>query len=207
VSPDRALLIAALAFAGMLTGCSARGTGEFLVPAGRYDQAFVAARETLRDFRFTPERIDAQAGIITTRSKPTAGLATPWDAEQSTPGDEVGDWLHRRTRSVRIEFDPAAPGDAPAHVRVTLARVAGAAPRVSSKAVSLETYPVNPRDALRGIGAGQPSPLRRDTILEARLARAIERRLTRDPRPPAGDRAPPPPTPPGSSPPASGAGS
>ena len=63
----------------VLSGCATSRPAEFATAPGGYAAAFDAAREVLREFRFELERVDARSGIITTRPKATAGLATLWD--------------------------------------------------------------------------------------------------------------------------------
>jgi hypothetical protein len=92
-----------------LVGCSAPKTqGTFEVPPGSYAQAFDATRDVLRSYRFTLERTDAQQGVITTTPKPTQGLASPWDLEQSSAGQEWEDFVNQQRRRVRVTFEPAA---------------------------------------------------------------------------------------------------
>ncbi len=74
--------------------------------AGHYPAVFDAAMRTLDEWRFVPDRIDAARGVITTYPKRTAGLATPWDREQTGLDDEARDLLHQHEREVRISFDP-----------------------------------------------------------------------------------------------------
>jgi hypothetical protein len=78
------------------------------IPASNYASTFEAAKATLRDYRFVIERVDARAGVITTRSKPTAGLITPWDKEQSTTRQELEELINQEVRTVRVEFVPVA---------------------------------------------------------------------------------------------------
>jgi hypothetical protein len=82
------------------------------VPAGRYTEVFSAMRDTLRNHGFLLERVDAFSGVITTQPKGTAGLATPWDPEQQTAGDELSDLAHRHQRVVRVTFAPESADDA-----------------------------------------------------------------------------------------------
>ena len=56
--------------------------------AANYEEVFSAAREVLAKYRFGINRIDASRGVITSFPKRTAGLASPWDREQSTLGQE-----------------------------------------------------------------------------------------------------------------------
>ncbi|MDX2148385.1 MAG: hypothetical protein SFZ23_12765 [Planctomycetota bacterium] len=90
-----------------LSGCGvSRETPTFDVPAGAYPQAFEAAKAVLREHRFTLDRVDARAGVILTEQRHSAGLATPWDADQATAEDELQDLLNRRQRTVRVVFAP-----------------------------------------------------------------------------------------------------
>lgn len=85
--------------------------------------AFDLARDVLREEGFILDRVDAAAGIITTRPKTTAGLATPWDAEQSSAEQEIDDLANRQQRTVRITFEPverASATTAPATTTPTL---------------------------------------------------------------------------------------
>lgn len=123
MSPIRMLIPLALA-SWVMGGCAGpAGSAEFLVAEGDYARAFDAARDVLIDHGFTLERIDAQAGVITTRAKPTSGLATPWDGEQSTPGQEVEEFLNRTQRRARVTFAPAEQGEHRVAVEVVVERV------------------------------------------------------------------------------------
>ncbi len=92
----------------MLGGCaSVPQDVSTSVPASNYANTFEAAKATLRDYRFVIERVDARAGVITTRAKPTAGLITPWDKEQSTTKQELEELINQEVRTVRVEFIPS----------------------------------------------------------------------------------------------------
>lgn len=109
----RTLLLLCLgAPAALLPGCGAtpRPATALPIPAGRYAEAFDAARESLRDLRFDLERVDARLGVITSKPHATDGLATPWDLEQTTTRQEVEDLAHEQRRRVRISF--VSPVDA-----------------------------------------------------------------------------------------------
>ncbi|MBS0190951.1 MAG: hypothetical protein U0573_03525 [Phycisphaerales bacterium] len=93
--------LAALAFAG----CAAKPSS-MMVPADQYGPTFSAAREVLHSYRFTLDRIDARAGIITTRPKSSSGFFTPWDTEQSTISQEWEDTINHELRSVQVSFAP-----------------------------------------------------------------------------------------------------
>jgi len=172
--------------AGLLTvamgGCRAKGEGSFRVAPGQYARAFDAAREELRARRFSLERVDAAEGVITTQAKPTAGLATPWDGEQSSARQEVEDWVNQQKRTVRVTFEPGEGsdlehGEVTARVWVTVWRTQWAHVRPSSKSVTLTTTAWDPTDLERGRSASYDVARERDETLEARLAQAIEQRL------------------------------
>ncbi|MCE7973140.1 MAG: hypothetical protein DYG92_02270 [Leptolyngbya sp. PLA1] len=165
--------------AAVLVGCAARGTGEFAVPAGRYDDAFVAARAVLRDSGFDIERVDARAGVITTLPKASAGWATPWDTEQSTPTQETSDLFNRQRREVRVAFEPAPAEGEPVTgvVTVTVSRVQSPGVRPNPRSIQLTTISRDPSLSDRGVWIGYAVAVSRDPELEARLARKVESAL------------------------------
>ncbi|TVQ62020.1 MAG: hypothetical protein EA378_06015 [Phycisphaerales bacterium] len=101
-----------LAGAWSLGGCAggAGSTGPSVtLPGDRYAEAFRETRNLLLGQGFVLERVDAREGVITTRAKGTAGLATPWDREQASLRHEMRDTLNRHQRAVRVEFTAAEP--------------------------------------------------------------------------------------------------
>lgn len=191
------LLFALLALF-MLASCSAPGTGTFTIPAGEQDTAFDAAREVLRDHRFTLERVDALEGVITTRDFPSAGLGTPWDVQQTTPGQEVSDFLNQQFRRVRVTFPRPRDGtDAmvpTGEVEAFVYRVQTPNLRLSSRTWQTASVATDPALSARGLGPGYQVAARRDARLEARIARSIEKRVSRS-APPDADRHTDAPTP------------
>jgi hypothetical protein len=184
----RVVLFAALVL--ILGGCASGRTAEFGVAAGSYAAAFDAAREVLRDMRFELDRVDADAGVITTRPKATAGLATLWDAEQSLVGQEVEDLLNHQRRRVRVSFrvlggagesqeSSSIPSDIPLVLRVeaTLHRMQTPGLRPSSKAISMTTTSIDPVQTARGQGSQYEVKVAEDEALAARLAEKIRRRV------------------------------
>lgn len=163
--------------AGGLGGCAATGTGEFAVAPGAYPAAFDATRDVLRGARFTLERVDAAGGVVTTRDKASPGLAAPWDTEQTTLSQEFSDLLNRQRRRVRVTFESNEEGAEPTRgrVEVTIYRVQSPGLRVSSRTWQTASFTTDPALSARGINVGSAVPTTRDTYLEARLARAIER--------------------------------
>jgi hypothetical protein len=126
----------------LLPACAARRSADaepadILIPAGQYAAAFDAARQSLADLGFELERIDARLGIITTRPKPSAGLATPWDQTQSVPAQEFEELVNRHFRRATITFrttgepehlagaSQTAPGPEPLDLRLVNTPIAG----------------------------------------------------------------------------------
>lgn len=145
------------------------------VPPGGYAAAFDAARTVLRDRGFILERVDAQAGIITTQPKTTGGLATPWDREQQSFRQEAEDMIQRQQRIVRVSFDPADGGAEPAtmQVQVTLQRVHIPGQRLEPEAIGQSTYFYDPALGARGMQPQYAVSIREDTALAERLAGLI----------------------------------
>jgi hypothetical protein len=110
ITPLCALLVGLLP----LVGCSSsRATDRSAAIApGQYTEAFDAAREVLRDYKFTLSRIDARAGVIMTEPRFSYGIASPFDPVHLNPRDSVRDFMNQQDRRVRITF--SRPGETPA---------------------------------------------------------------------------------------------
>jgi hypothetical protein len=181
--------------AGLLAGCSApKAPPAIAVAPGQYAQAFDTARDTLTRYRFELERVDARAGVITTRPKSTGGLATPWDREQSTLEQAWEDLLDEQRRIVRITFEPAGPasGTPPpppetdlreaaspltAHVDVVIERVQHAGRRLEPSAIQLSSVTEDPALRERGLWPSYNVAFSQDPLLARRLAEAIREAL------------------------------
>jgi hypothetical protein len=175
----------------LLAGCASPTSTQFSVPAGEYSKAFDATRDLLRSYRFTLERVDAAAGVITTGYKTTAGLATPWDAEQSSLSQEFQDLLNQQSRRVRVTFRPAVSGedehpvDQPidpkealvGRVEVIIYRMQTPGLRSPSRAILLTTLATDPALTEEGIPGQYAVPVSQDSSFAARLAKKIEGRL------------------------------
>lgn len=107
------LLIGVAAFGAVGGGCASNHPTSRVVDVapGRYAEAFDAARETLRDYGFTLDRVDARTGMIASEPRFSVGLANPADPVQSTLGQEWRDLMNQQDRRVRIVF--ARPGAEP----------------------------------------------------------------------------------------------
>lgn len=183
----RGFLLLALAVAA--TGCSSTGKpGPVQVSSGNYQAAFDAAKESLRDLNFQLDRIDAASGVITTKSKDTGGLATPWDSEQSSAAQEWEDMLNQQSRRVRVSFVPADPaaetldlrdyaGPVVANIDVVVIRTNRPNWRVQPRSVLSSRFARDPVQIDRGFGGSYEVPSTRDTRLADRLADEIRERM------------------------------
>lgn len=189
--------LALLAGAGLLVGCSSpQKETVFIVLPGEYEAAFDATRDVLTDARFTLDRVDAAAGVITTYPKSTSGLATPWDTEQSTFGQEWEDFTNQQERMVRVTFAPEGeedelpgPGEAlpdrrsddrplVARVDVTVLRLRRPGWRPETEAISRSSRSQDPQLASRVGGATFSEPIGRDERLAGRLGEQVRARLS-----------------------------
>ena len=214
-----ALIVLAIPLAS--AGCAADpdvATATFEIRPESYLRVFHAAREALAERHFPIERVDASAGVLTTASRPTAGLATPWDTDQSTLAQELEDFLNTTSRSVRITFEPLAdrlapdpaPRAAPAspeamgdlrraegpivvEVRVALERTRRPGWRPDPSGVWLNSTAIDPRDTRRGMFPSYTEAVGQDGLLARRIARQIRRRAGL--KEPARAEDPPPPAP------------
>jgi len=94
--------------ASALSGCATQSP-DISIPAAEYSDSFTAARDVLHSYRFTLDRIDARAGVLTTRPSASAGFFTPWSQQESTLSQEWEDTIHNQQRRVEIVFSPALP--------------------------------------------------------------------------------------------------
>lgn len=190
-----ALTLAALLGLAMLPGCTpANIAPTFEVSQGDYARAFDASVDTLREYRFKVDRVDAAAGVITSFSKSSSGLATPWDIEQSTPTQEVEDFLAFNSRLVRITFEPkslsgtVAPGESASNefsagpmvgrVDAVIQRRYVRGWQVSPAAILQSDFTTDTVATARGEPQQYDAPLTRDERLAARLAASIRARLS-----------------------------
>lgn len=183
-----------LALAAALSGCTSTGKpGPVQVSSGSYQAAFDAAKESLRDLNFQLDRIDAAAGVITTKSKDTGGLMTPWDTEQSSAAQEWEDMLNQQSRLVRVSFLPADPaadtldlrdysGPVVANIDVVVIRTNRPNWRVQPRSVLSSRFARDPVQIDRGFGGAYDVPSTRDTRLADRLADEIRDRMAEPPK-------------------------
>lgn len=198
------LFIAATAFTAFLGGCTTSQEPRLEVAAGQYAQAFEATRETLREYDFTLDRVDAASGVITSAVKDSSGLATPWDSEQSGIDQEWEDFINRQRRFVRVAFVPAeaagsktpqrdpasalAPdlvdlrdyeGPVVATVSVTIERVQRPGWQVNTKSINQSTFMRDPELVAKGMQPSYSVELEPDDRLARRIADRIRKDLER----------------------------
>ncbi len=169
-----------------LSGCQSASSLEtapltLRVGPDAYTRAFLAARDTLLEARYTLERVDAYAGVITTR--PSAHAPAGAD-----------DLLSRQLRSVRVTFDPApgspgveaaadqagagagARGPTTLRVRVLVHRVQAPGWRPSPVGMGLATRTFDPALFERGLLPATMSVVREDLGASDDLAARIAAR-------------------------------
>ncbi len=197
-----ALVLPALGTLLALAGCAATvpPPPPAVVAPDDYPRTFSAAKDTLRGLGFALERVDAASGVIATRYKPTAGLATPWDQEQSSFEDELREAFNSEGRVVRVAFAPAdstvaldptadlrAVRDPLAWtVRVQRFRVVRPNRQVETSAINLTSHAVNPDAVDAGLEPAYAAEVGPDHPLAARIRAEILRRLAQPPQPAAG---------------------
>ncbi len=177
-------LLATILAGIMLSGCAApKGPVTFEIQADRYEETLDVVRGTLRDARFEVDRVDAGAGVVSTYPKSTAGLATPWDGEQMTLGDEVSDFVNQQERVVRVLFESdqgdlrSGTGMLRAQVEVIVYRIRRGGWRVETESISRSTHAHDPLSASRGHPWKFSQAIRRDDALAAVLADRMRKRL------------------------------
>ncbi len=167
----------------LMQGCAGTRAGVvFVLDAGAYDSAIDASRSVLRDAGFEIDRVDAEAGIITTLLKPTAGFATPWDGDQTTLGQETSDLLNQQHRAVTITFasdDPDADlrlttEPITARVDVVIYRIRTSGWKIETETISRSSFSRDPIAQSRGSPGRFAQPVKRDDKLAQRLSARIQ---------------------------------
>jgi hypothetical protein len=187
VRPFRPSILATL-LAGALAGCAGDPPPTLAIAPGQYEHAFDVVRDELARARFDLDRVDARAGVITTRPKTTAGLATPWDDESVTLAQKSEDLLNLQQRRVRVTFEPAAalPAstrdsldlrelDQPmiAHVEVAIDRVRLPGWELDATAIRYSGHTQNQAIVDRGLWPRYEVPFSQDDDFARRLASRV----------------------------------
>ena len=186
------LVVVGLGF-GAITGCApthsrddaqvlGSGVGMIEIDGASYEEVFAMAREVLSEYRFGINRVDASRGVITTHPKRTTGLASLWDQEQSSLGQEIEDLANQQERTIRVVFERAQ--DAVAHdpvvrarVEVMVFRVHRPHWRVETESIRFSTH-AQSRDVNGKIEAGEfREPIGQDIELARRVALEISQRF------------------------------
>jgi hypothetical protein len=163
-----------------LVGCAShQGESSFAVPAGEFPRAFDAARRVLGEHRFSLERVDAQAGIITTAPQATAGFIAPWENVQTSAAQELEDFFHKQSRKVRIDFITSETGSVRGQVVASVVRTQTPGMRPQSVVIGMTTQTLDPALLERSMAGSFDVVTTRDDALGAKLAREIERSLSR----------------------------
>ncbi len=186
-------VLGALLLTLQLGGCATERPTTMTVTPAAYQSTFDATRDALRDHGFTLDRVDARFGVITTKPRESAGLATPWSNDQSTLYQEWDDLLNRNERSVRVTFEPEANDTEPQpegfldlrdatepltmRVRVVVSRRYRPGWRVETTAVRLSTYQIDPALSPRGMRPTYAVPFSEDERLAARLLKRVQDEL------------------------------
>lgn len=178
----RYLVLLAAAALGGCAGGGARST-EFEVPPGRYEAAFDSVRDVLAGYRFELARVDAAAGVIATTPKTTAGLATPWDADQTTLEQDLDDLVNKQQRVARVTFEAPGPdirtatGPVRGRVEVVIERVRRPGWRLDTTSLRLSSFTEDPALRERGLWPRYTVATEQDPLLAGRLAADIRRKL------------------------------
>lgn len=176
--------LAAVLFAA-LSSCSApTAPTEFTLSAGRYADAFAAAKDVLREYEFELDRVDAIAGVITTAPRASSGLATPWIPHASDLSGAFRGVAQFEQRIAQVEFDRSARPVVGAESEILTCRVAVAVERFHKPGRRVDATSVRLRSFARGTEddrpvGGCPFAVGRgdDAGLASRLVRAMRTRL------------------------------
>jgi len=164
---------------GAPRGVPERTVGLVQAPGADYGAVFDAVREVLREYRFAVNRVDAERGVITTRLKRTAGLASPWDREQSSFAQEWEDLVNQQHRTVRVTFQPDQTEPIRAVIEVQLQRVHRPYWRIETESIGLSTH-ARARDELgEPMQASFTETVGLDVQLARRIAASVEAMLAR----------------------------
>jgi len=185
------LLLGAMA---CCSGCAklTPAPASFRIPAAEYSIYFNAARETLREYQFDLDRVDARSGVITTQPVAAAGWATPWIDHASSFDQATTDLIHRNRRIATVNFSPvndatnvARPvdpvsddlrnfdGTIELSISVLLEEVYRPGRRASPASIRLTSFAIDPRDSDFGVQQLRTRTVGADPALSERMARTL----------------------------------
>jgi hypothetical protein len=192
------LLLGAVAWC---SGC-AKQTPEpasFRIPAAEYAIYFDAARQTLQEYQFDIDRVDARSGVITTQPVAASGWATPWIDHASSFDQATTDLIHRNRRLARVNFSPvddatnvarsidpvsedlrSFEGTIEVSISVLLEEVYRPGRRASPASIRLSSFANDPRDSRIGAEQLQTRTVGVDPALAERMARSF-RQIAQNP--------------------------
>ncbi len=152
------------------------------VAATDYDRTYRAAVEVLRDMGFETARQEYRFGRITTEPLPAPTLFEPWKRTSTTLGQRVQGTVAdvRRRVVVNLEPEEGGGGGFEMEVRVELQRRQVPTRRLSAsvgRSVFSDLDAVPPEWRERDVAAASWRTFGRDEYLEARIGRAIQRRM------------------------------
>jgi hypothetical protein len=147
-----------------------------------YAVLFAAARDTLLARGFVLDRVDAAAGIITTQPRATAGLATPWDAEQVGFDQELSDLGNPNERRVTVRFRSRDPDTLGVEVDAFIDRVRRPGWRVETESISRSRYISDPALIARRMEPVYRTPVTRDDRLASVLLTEMLGRAMPEPK-------------------------
>ncbi len=172
--PRTALFLLVLAMAG----CRISGPTSTTLEPDRYAEAFEVVKDALRERGFELERVDARAGIITTRPQTSSGFFTPWVASERRPRDEMASSLHRQRRVVEVRF-LGGEGDRRTSREPVTVDVSARVERVYQPGVRTPTASVRLRHVSTDptLGAGAEDIFAVDQGADRALAAELNRRI------------------------------
>lgn len=188
------LLIAATVACGasLSGGCTTPPqTTTVTFDAAEYPAVFQAAKDTLREYEFELERVDARLGVITTRPRPWAGLATPWIPFATDAGDAVVGLIQPEQRACRVRFEAeslsnssdslaadlrASQGPMRATVEVVTLRLERPGRRIGAPSVRMKSQTINPEWAEAGLQPAYVVEAGPDHALAVEIADALNDR-------------------------------
>lgn len=167
-------VLATSALAAGMASCASQQQAAAPEVRSAYEATFDAARDVLREEGFELQRIDALAGVITTRPRESSGLATPWINDGPGALTGVEGMLHHQRRQALVTIGRG--DEASLDVRVVVERIERPGRRIDSASLRSSSRYVDEEWARRGLQPATAAPIARDPEHEARLVSLIERR-------------------------------
>lgn len=148
-----------------------------LISPAEYPAAFQAAKDLLREYEFELDRVDAEAGIITTHPRASAGFATPWIPHMTSPEGALEGYLQPERRIASITFDGNADQSRALRANVQVLRLVRPGKRPSIASIRLTSAWTDPALVEQGVQPAYVASSHEDSKLGQSLARALRQRL------------------------------